>query len=88
MKTLDKIGLIVFSDLVLLLSIIICLVVFGWLSVEDVYFTIKAVTQDQTATNVVLGFSIAFISHPYRYTLNESLIASMYCEYTASSSAL
>ena len=61
MKTLDKIGLIVFSDLVLLLSIIICLVVFGWLSVEDIYFTIKAVTQDQTATNVVLGFSIAFI---------------------------
>ena len=61
MKTLDKIGLIVFSDLILILSIIICLMVFGWLSVEDVYFTIKAVLADQTSANIILGISIACI---------------------------
>ena len=61
MKTLDKIGLIIFSDLILILSIIICLIVFGWLSVEEVYLVIKTVFSDQTSTNIILGISIAFI---------------------------
>ena len=37
MKTLDKIGLVIFSNLVLIMSIILCLLIFGWLSPEIIY---------------------------------------------------
>lgn len=58
MKTLDKIGLIVFSNLVLILSIIICLLIFGWLNVDDVFFVVKIALQDTVTTNIFLGISI------------------------------
>ena len=58
MKTLDKIGLIVFSNLILILSIIICLLVFGWLNVEDVFFVVKVALADTVTANVFLGISI------------------------------
>ena len=46
MKILDRIGLALFSSLMLIISIIVCLMIFGWLSVSS---------------NIMLGLSIAFI---------------------------
>lgn len=61
MKILDKIGLIVFSNIVLILSIILCLLIFGWLSPETVYEITKIALNDPVTTKIVLGLAIAFI---------------------------
>ena len=61
MKILDKIGLILFSNLVLILSIILCLIIFGWLSPETVYDITKIVLNDAVTTNIILGISVVCI---------------------------
>lgn len=61
MKILDKIGLIIFSNFILILSVIMCLMIFGWLDVESVYFAMKLALNDPTITNVLLVVSIIFI---------------------------
>lgn len=61
MKTLDKIGMIVFANLILILSVIICLLIFGWLDPESVYFVIKLAINDTLTTNIFLGISIILI---------------------------
>ena len=61
MKILDKIGLIIFSNFILILSVIMCLMIFGWLDVESVYFVMKLALNDPTITNVLLVVSIIFI---------------------------
>ena len=60
-KILDKIGLIIFSNIVLILSIILCLLIFGWLSPETVYEITKIALNDPVTTKIVLGLAIAFI---------------------------
>lgn len=61
MKTLDKIGMIVFANLVLILSVVICLLIFGWLDPENVYFVIKLALNDTVTTNIFLGISVILI---------------------------
>lgn len=61
MKVLDKIGLVVFADLMLIISVIICLLIFGWLSPETVYDFTKAVLNDPVATNVILVLAMICI---------------------------
>lgn len=61
MKILDKIGMIVFANLILILSIIICLLIFGWLDAESVYFVIELALSDKITTNIFLGISIILI---------------------------
>ena len=61
MKTLDKIGLVIFSNLVLIMSIILCLLIFGWLSPEIIYDITKIALNDTVTTNVVLGISVVCI---------------------------
>lgn len=61
MKILDKIGLIVFSNFILIISIIICLLIFGWLTPETVYDITKLALNDPVTTNVTLGISIVCI---------------------------
>ena len=61
MKILDKIGLVVFADLVLILSVIICLLIFGWLSPVVVYDYIQVVLNNPVISNVVLTISIICI---------------------------
>lgn len=61
MKILDKIGLIVFSNLILIISIILCLLIFGWLSVDTIYDITKIALNDPITTNVVLAISIICI---------------------------
>lgn len=61
MKILDKISLIVFSNLILIASIIMCLLIFGWLDVESVYLVMKLALNDNLTTNIILVLSIIFI---------------------------
>lgn len=61
MKLLDKIGLIVFSNFILIISIIICLLIFGWLTPETVYDITKLALNDPVTTNVTLGIDVVCI---------------------------
>lgn len=61
MKLLDRIGLIIFSNLIILISIVLCLLIFGWLSVDTVYDVTKLALNDPVTTNIVLVISIACI---------------------------
>lgn len=61
MKILDKIGLALFSTLILVLSIILCLMIFGWLDVEFVHEVVTRAIQDQICSNILLGLSVIFI---------------------------
>lgn len=61
MKTLDKIGMIIFANLILILSVIICLLIFGWLDPESVYFVIKLALNDTITTNIFLAISVVLI---------------------------
>ena len=61
MKLLDKIGLIVFSNFILIISIIICLLIFGWLTPETVYDITKLALNDPVTTNVTLGIAVVCI---------------------------
>lgn len=61
MKVLDKIGLVVFANLILIISVIMCLLIFGWLDVESFYFVIKLALNDTVVTNILLGLAIILI---------------------------
>ncbi len=61
MKILDRIGLIIFSNLILIISILICLLIFGWLSPTTVYEVIRLVLNDPVTTNILLAVAILCI---------------------------
>lgn len=61
MKILDRIGLALFSSLMLIISIIVCLMIFGWLSVDLVHELVVMAINDSVSSNIMLGLSIVFI---------------------------
>lgn len=61
MKILDRIGLALFSSLMLIISIIVCLMIFGWLNVDLVHELVVMAINDSVSSNIMLGLSIAFI---------------------------
>lgn len=61
MKILDRIGLALFSSLMLIISIIVCLMIFGWLSVDLVHELVVMAINDNLSSNIMLGLSIVFI---------------------------
>ena len=58
MKILDKIGLIVFSNLILIMSIIVCLLVVGWLDINTIHSIAELALKDTLTTNVLLIIAI------------------------------
>ncbi len=61
MKVLEKIALIIYSNIVLILSIILCLIVFGWLDIDLVGDIVTKIILGETTSKIVLGASIVFI---------------------------
>ncbi len=61
MKVLDRIGLTVFSVLVLIISIMILTLIFGWLSPQTVYIAMVSALSDSVTTNTLIILSIVFI---------------------------
>lgn len=57
MKILDRIGLTLFSVLILIISILICLLILGWITPELVSEVIKITLNNPFATNTVLTIS-------------------------------
>lgn len=61
MKILEKITLIIYSNIMLILSIVLCLLIFGWLDMALVGdFCYKMIVGD-TSSKILLGLSVAFI---------------------------
>ena len=61
MKVLEKIALILYSNIILILSIILCVIIFGWLDIGLVGDIIKTVVLGETSSKIVLGVCIVFI---------------------------
>lgn len=61
MKILEKITLIIYSNIMLILSIILCLLVFGWLDIGLVGDIVTKIIVGETASKIVLALSVIFI---------------------------
>ena len=61
MKILDKIGLALFSTLMLIIAIITCFLIFGWIDFDWVCQMIQNAIQSQTISNILLGMNLVFI---------------------------
>ena len=58
MKILEKITLIIYSNIMLILSIILCLLVFGWLDMGLVGNIMYKIIEVDTSSKILLGLSI------------------------------
>lgn len=61
MKFLDKFNLVLFSILILIISLIICLLSFGWLDLRLALNGVVFLATDGIANNIALGISIILI---------------------------
>lgn len=58
MKFLDKLGLALFSILILILSILVCLITFGWVDISIITVVLASAISSQNGMYVTLGVSI------------------------------
>lgn len=61
MKVLEKFALTVFSVIILVISLALCLVLFNWIEVSDINIIIKYLKSTQTLTNISLVVSIVLM---------------------------
>lgn len=61
MKILDQISLVLFSTIMLILSTVVCLLIFGWIEIGFIGGIIETIINNPIASNVVLGVSVIFI---------------------------
>jgi uncharacterized alkaline shock family protein YloU len=61
MKFIEKITLIIYSNIILIMSVIACLLVFGWIDVDITGNLLKTLIISETSSKIILGISIVFI---------------------------
>ena len=61
MKILEKITLILYSNIILIISILLCLLVFGWVDINQIGEVLRNIILGETSSKIVLGVSIALI---------------------------
>ena len=61
MKFLEKLALIIYSNIILILSVILCLLVFGWIDIEIIGDFIKSIIEGDVSSKVILSVSVLFI---------------------------
>lgn len=61
MKILDRTGLAIFSTIVLIISIVMCMIIFDWVSINTVTGIVSRTLNYGVSSKIVLGISIAFI---------------------------
>lgn len=61
MKMLEKITLIIYANIMLVISILACLLVFGWIDMELVGGIIRAILIGDVSGKVVLALGVIFI---------------------------
>lgn len=61
MKFLDRLALAVFSIIIFVLAVLLCLLMFGWFDVELVESALNYLKTNEIATNITIGTSIVLI---------------------------
>lgn len=61
MKGLDKFNLILFSIIILVISLLICFLQFGWIDIISAYNGICSLVENSTVGNISLGLAIVLI---------------------------
>lgn len=61
MKVIEKITLIIYSNLMLILSVIACLIIFRWLDIGAMQNLTESLLFGDTSSKIILGVSIVFI---------------------------
>ena len=61
MKVLDKIALVLFSCIILIISVLSCLVIFGWIPLDVVTLYIEHALNDSLTTNISLGVLVVLM---------------------------
>ncbi len=61
MKILDKFNLVLFSVIILIISLVICVLSFGWLDLKMILSGVLYLETNAVASNIVLGISIILI---------------------------
>ena len=61
MKFLEKIALVIYSNIILILSIVLCLLIFGWLDMNLIGNIIYKVIVGDVSSKILLGISVVFI---------------------------
>lgn len=61
MKFLDRLALAVFSIIVFVLAVLLCLLLFGWFDVDIVVSALEYLKSNEIATNVTLGICVVLL---------------------------
>lgn len=61
MKLLDKIALVVFSNIILIVSVLLCMVIFGWVNIDTISFYLGQILKGEITANISLCVLIVFI---------------------------
>ena len=61
MKKIEKITLVLFSTLMLIISVIFCLAIFGWVDVSAITNVLNLAFTNNITSNIILVLSIIFI---------------------------
>lgn len=61
MKILEQIAFTVFSVIILILCLALCLILFNWIEISNIYAIIQYLKSTQTITNISLGISIVLM---------------------------
>ena len=61
MKTIDRIALALFSSLILIMSVVLCLTIFGWIDITLLMGILNIVITDTVTSKILLGLAIIFI---------------------------
>lgn len=61
MKLLDKIALVLFSNIILIISLVLCTVIFGWVKLDIITLYLNGILQGDITAKISLGVLIAFI---------------------------
>ena len=61
MKFLDKLALVLFSMIILIISIITCLTIFGWVNLATINLLFTDALANKVTCNVLLGVNVIFI---------------------------
>ena len=61
MKILEKLTLILYSNIVLIISAVLCALIFKWIDINMVGEWLQKMLTEEPSSKIILGFSIAFI---------------------------
>ncbi len=61
MKIVEKIALALFSNIILIIAILLCLVIFGWLDLDVIHGMLEYGFADSTISSIILGVCVVLI---------------------------